>query len=267
MLHVKGSTESEFEINSHLNLDMTVKDLVSPTLTLPLILLALTVPSQAAVLALYDFTGFDGTSDAPYASADADPNSVAGGFSLGAGLGTNGNWNTSNNGIDSTQFGSPLPSFAQKARNTVTSQELSFTSDAYWSLAITPNAGYEMGFTGLSFDVRTYAGTVNSLNFYLSSNIDGFDSPVGSVTTGYNTAGNFQTVTFDLSASGFQNLDSATEFRVYFWWDAGAGTGSGSAPRFDNVTLNGSVAPIPEASSALLCGLGLVSLLGRFRRR
>lgn len=231
------------------------------------VLLASTlVSTQAAVLVLYDFTGYTAGSDAPYLSADTDPNSTAGGFSPGVGLGTNGNWNSTHNGIDDSQFGNPLPSFAQKARAAVTSQALSFSENAYFSFSITPSSGYEMDLTSLTFDVRTFNVVANSINFYLSSNIAGFSSPIGSVTTGYNTAGNFQTVSFDLSGASFQSLTSPTEFRLYLWWDALAGTGSGSAPRFDNVTLNGSVAPVPEPAGVLLCGLGLGLVLLRSRR-
>lgn len=231
----------------------------------PLIaVMAVAMPSShAAVLALYNFTGYTSSSAGPYSSADTDIHSTAGGFAPGSGLGSSGNWNSTQNGIDTTGYGNPLPSYGQKAITAITSQALSFSNNAYLSFSLTPSDGYNADLTSLTFDLEMTAGTNNAISFYLGSNINGFNTPIGAVTTNLLVApaGTFQTISFDLSGASFQGLTATTEFRIYLWWQNSPGTGSGSAPRFDNFTLNGTVAAVPEPGSFLMAGLGLLALL------
>lgn len=224
--------------------------------------------SHAAVLALYNFTGYTSSSAGPYSSADTDIHSTASGFAPGSGLGSNGNWNATQNGIDTTGYGNPLPSYGQKAQAAITSQSLSFSNNAYLSFSITPSDGYKAALTSLTFDLETAAGTNNAISFYLGSNINGFSTPIGAVTTNLlvSPTGTFQTISFDLSGVSFQGLTATTEFRIYLWWQNSPGTGSGSAPRFDNFTLNGTVSAVPEPGGLLMVGLGLMMLLVRKRR-
>ncbi len=235
---------------------------------LALIAAALVTPAHAAVLVSYTFAGLVATDDAPYAAATVDPNAVAGGFTPATDLGSNGNWNSTQNGID-TATGNPAPSYGQKAiaASIGVDQATAFANGTYFSFTFDPSSGYEADLTTLTFDILTVGTSGGRTNFYLSSSESGFATPIGSVTTSYSSGATFQTISFGLSGAEFQNVADTVEFRVYLWWDTGTGTSSGSASRFDNVTLNGTVSAIPEPGSTLLFGVGLTALLFRGRRR
>jgi hypothetical protein len=217
------------------------------------------ISSHAAVLVQYNFDGYIASDDAPYSASTVFSGLTAGGFTPAVGLGSNGNWNTSTNGIDITAGGTP-PRFAQKPIATTT-QALSLASDAYWSISLAPDTGNAISLTSLTFSLGVFNGGLRP-SFYLASNIDGYATPIGSVTTNA-TAG---TVTIDLSGAQFQNLASGTEFRLYLWSENGGG-GSGSRWVFDDVTVEGTVAAVPEPVSVALFALGGLSVLCARRRR
>lgn len=217
--------------------------------------------SDAAVLLQYTFTGYVSADDAPYAASTIISGVTAGGFTPAAGLGTNGNWNTSANGI-STTTGNPTPSFAQKPQATSATQAAAFTNNAYWSITLAPDGGNAVSLTSLTFDLDTFnTGLLPS--FYLASSVGGYSTPIGVVYTNQADAA----ITVDLSGVQFQNLTANTEFRLYLWSENGGG-GSGSRWEFDNVTVNGSVAAIPEPSTLVLLGLcGVFLMANRSSRR
>lgn len=209
------------------------------------------ISSHAAVILQYTFDGLVVTDDAPYAASTVASGMTAGGFTPAAGLGSNGNWNSTSNGIDVTSGATP-PAYAQKPI-AFTTQGDSFTGDAYWSISLAPEAGNSISLTSLTFDLTVF-NSGRSPSYYLSSNVDGFSTPIGSVATNQTSGA----VTIDLSGAQFQNLSSGTELRLYLWSENGAGS-SGSRWLFDNVTVNGSVA-VPEPASLALVALGGVSL-------
>jgi hypothetical protein len=213
---------------------------------------------NAAVLVQYTFTDYIGSDDAPYAAATVDPGVSAGGFTPAVGLGENGNWNSTLNGIDSTT-GNPAPSYAQKPIGQDTREE-SFAGNAYWSITLTPDIGSEMSLTSLSFDLDTFNNGLLP-SFYLSSNIGGFETEIGAVYLNHGDG----LVSVDLSGAAFQNLAAPVEFRLYLWSENGGGS-SGSRWLFDNVTVEGTVAAIPEPGTWMMLGLGTLTLLVRRKR-
>ncbi len=211
-------------------------------------------PASAAVIALYDF----GTVATPtYASADTDANSTAVAFAPASGLGSTGNWNSTTNGID-TANGSPAPSFAQKP--IAKTQAVAYSTDAYWSFSVSPNAGYELDLQSLTFRLGI-ANSSRPISYYLATNIGGFNNPVEAPVVARSTSGD---INFDLSAPAFQNLAAPTEFRMYLYSDLGGS--SGSRWSFDNVTLNAGVEVVPEPASATIAVLGML-WFGAARRR
>ncbi|MEX0653001.1 MAG: PEP-CTERM sorting domain-containing protein [Phycisphaeraceae bacterium] len=213
--------------------------------------------ANADEIAVYDF----GTVAAPtYNSADADANSTATAFTRAAGLGTSGdNWPNTLNGIN-TGDGNPAPEFAQKPTGVANSQAEALSNDSYWSFTISPNTGFHVDLDSLTFDVLV-ANPSFPINYYVSSSVDGFDSPIGGVVTG--ATGNYTVARdpIDLSGAAYQSLTETVEFRMYLWSPESGGT-AGSRWGFDNVTLNGSVIPEP-ASLALLGAGGLLMLMRR----
>ncbi|HOF17579.1 MAG TPA: PEP-CTERM sorting domain-containing protein [Phycisphaerae bacterium] len=214
-------------------------------------------PAGAAVLSQYTFTGLVSTDDAPYAASTVDANATAGGFTPAAGLGSNGNWNSTPNGIN-TSGGNPAPEFAQKPISS-TSQSASYSNNAYWSITLTPNSGYKANLTSLTFDLAVMNSGL-APSYYLSSSVGGFDTPIGAVAN--SVTGGYNTKTFDLSDSSFQNLTGTVEFRLYLWSVNGSGS-SGSRWTFDNVTINGTIIPEPMTLSMLAAGGALMMLKRR----
>jgi hypothetical protein len=141
----------------------------------------------------------------------------------------------------------------------------------YFSFTVTPDADNKLNLTTLNFfygDAQTEASpTVLNLGLYTS--VDSYAAQVGSTLswspsatiapTYFTTASGAQYATLDLSGPAFQNLTTATTFRIYGWDNSTVG----GQLRIDDVQLNGTV--VPEPSAALLGGLGLLALLRRRR--
>lgn len=124
----------------------------------------------------------------------------------------------------------------------------------YFTLKLTPDAGNSLNF--INFVYTGQASGSGPTAFAFRSSIDTFISDIGTPTaTG---------TTISLSSGSFQNLSSATEFRLYGWGASGS-TGTFSVNDF---TFNGSVTAVPEPTSialvSLMCCTGFVAA---FRRR
>lgn len=144
----------------------------------------------------------------------------------------------------------------------------------YFTFTVTPDVGKKLNLTTLSFfygDDRAEASPT-VYNFGLYTSVDSYAAQVGSTlswspsdtTAGAPpyfslVAGGSQYATLDLSGAAFQNLTTATTFRIYGWDNIST---SGNL-RVDDVQLNGTV--VPEPSTALLGSLGVLILLRRRR--
>jgi hypothetical protein len=134
---------------------------------------------------------------------------------------------------------------------------------AYFAFTVTPNAGTTMLLTDLQFKVGK-AAAVQAPFFYVNTDVDGFGStqyidsgPITAQPSG--GALNWQTETVDLSAAKYQGLDSIT-FRIYYYGDWGP------EGFWDDITVNGAVAAVPEPAALSVLGLGGVMMLTRRRR-
>jgi hypothetical protein len=224
--------------------------------------------SHAAVIASYDFTG------GSEMATTFDANVTAGDVTLGAGL-TGGDAGFSSFGGHTNAF----------ARTTVTFGSgvdyPNFTSakaaDDYFTVTITPDAGYVMNLTTFSFDygytaTDTFTNVSNSLRAYVTTSADNHANFFNGNTDGFTTITNptANSVNYpnlkslDLSGGSFQNIASSFEFRIYLGdsYDV-----NNLIHRIDDVVLNGEVvAVVPEPSSTALLGLGMGALLLRRRR-
>lgn len=211
--------------------------------------------SQAAViLAQYDF-------DAPTATVTTVAASTE-----GTGV-TAGNFTATGSNIGIS--GSSNHAFL-RVDQTGSDQTAALADDDYFSFTISAaNSGERLNLTNLTLLLGGNSNTGNTFTnqIYLVSNLDSFGSAIGGTnTTKSFTASNgnqFNTVntTFDLSGASYQGLETIT-FQLRFSDDA---TNSNLFNRFDDVTVNGTVDPIPEPSAALLGALGLLALLRRRR--
>ena len=84
------------------------------------------------------------------------------------------------------------------------------------------------------------------MSVFVRSSIDGYASNIGSTfTQAWDTTTTGRSI--DLSAPAFQDITTATTFRLYIF-DSGVDTASNGL-RLDNVVLNGDVLVVPEPSS------------------
>jgi hypothetical protein len=153
----------------------------------------------------------------------------------------------------------------------------------YYSVTITPQAGYTLDLTSLSFTVqrsgtgiRTYSVRSDAGGDNFSTNLSASISPTNSIlsvqsgntffwTADANTSAQVGS-TISLSGVGFTNVSTPIIFRFY-GWNAEASTGTFS---IDNVVFNGTAnaAAVPEpATYAALLGLSALGLVAWRRNR
>lgn len=135
------------------------------------------------------------------------------------------------------------------------------STGCYFSLTLTPDFGNTISFSTLSFDI--YAGTAgpSSRQLYIFSDKTGFTAAstllAASTTSGsplipYNTASAGQHFSIDLSAYGaLADVTDATTFRFYLQTPT-----AGQNLDFDNITVAGTIAAVPEPSTVAFLGLG-----------
>ena len=127
----------------------------------------------------------------------------------------------------------------------------------YMTFTVTPDAGYMMNLTSLTLKAgysNSRANTKKVLVQSVLSNIDGFTDAdlLGQIATDGSSALDssgdlvYEDLVIDLSAlSQFQNITSATEFRIYIHDD----TNFGINHRIDDLVLSGAIdlIPVPNA--------------------
>lgn len=200
--------------------------------------------ANATVLAQYDFGG---TSLADSAgSSDADADTIVGDLSFSS--------TAFLRNSDSVQriffttnatFGNPAPAWQLANDGVNTNLADAISEGDFFSFTIDPN-GNSVSLTNLTFDGYRNNGSSNAnVTFHLFSDIDGFTAGdvIGSDVIDQQA---IVSGSIDLSGSQFQNISSATTFRIYA---TDNGTDSFSRVAFDNIVLNGTVSPIPEPST------------------
>jgi hypothetical protein len=222
-------------------------------------LLLAPLPAHAAVvISQFNFTGNSA------ASSDSEPITSTSSITRGAGISgtTFANDRMEIRGDETT---------ATNTNNTLASQQPpAIAANDYVTFTVTIPTGYFVSLTSLDYSWATQSPYRMSYGIY--SNKTGFtyddilDGQHASGSAGTSsTMGAFTSRSIDLSDdASFQNLtDTTVEFRFYI-----AHPQSSSALRawaFDDIELNGTVEVIPEPTTALLGGLGLLALLRRRR--
>jgi hypothetical protein len=144
----------------------------------------------------------------------------------------------------------------------------------YFSFSITPNSGYVLNLGGTGALTLDYGRNLWALgavfNWSLYSSLDSYGSSITTGSASTQSALNSASVTL---SSSFNNIGSSgVTFRLYVW-DGNSVNNTTTYGYFDNVALNGTVAPVPEPINYALAVFGLVfagGSAGRFylgRRR
>ncbi len=130
------------------------------------------------------------------------------------------------------------------------------TANSYFQFTLTPLAGQSMSLSAQAFT----AGFPNNTSAVIRTSVDNFGSNLGSATNGSSTLTPYS---FSLgSIPAFQNRTTAVTFRVYLH-----GANNNVASQFDNLTISGAAAAIPEPGSLALIGVGLAGGAALLRRR
>lgn len=212
---------------------------------LAVVLVSTLAPVRAVVIVQYTFNS---SSLNPTQEADDTTGST---FAFGAGLGSPN---------ISTSTGNPLPSIFVGADRT--GEPVSPTSTDYVVFSLTANTDFVLNLSSLSFDYAFTGGdSSQSATFAVCSSIDGFSSNLGSYTALRQTSATFTTTSppVDLSSAAFSNL-SNVEFRLYLTDTTSSNT---SYLRMDNITLNGTVAAVPEPRVGAMLLIGLLAFVVR----
>ena len=213
--------------------------------------------SQAAVLAQYNFT-----------AASAVASTVA--TDVTAGNFTPVGINPGNVGLSGTGNNAFLRSTRTQGTEALALSDLGSGLNDYQTVTISAAPGKFLDLTSVTFGFNAnnnndLAGGAFTSTAVLSSSVNGFGTAITGTNTSrtaarLNEATPFTpTATFDLSAPAYNNLTTIT-FRLSTF---DSHNDNGRLSRFDDFTLNGDV--IPEPSTALLGGLGLLALLRRRR--
>ena len=226
-------------------------------LLLPVIALCMTAAtSQAAVLAQYNFTGASAVASTVATDVTAGNFTPVGVVPTNVGLSGTGNI-----------F---LRSTRTQGTEALALSDLGSGLNDYQTVTISAAPGKFLDLTSVTFGFNAnnnndLAGGAFTSTAVLSSSVNGFGTAITGTNTSRTAAGLNEstpftpTATFDLSAPAYNNLTTIT-FRLSTF---DSHNDNGRLSRFDDFTLNGDV--IPEPSTALLGGLGLLALLRRRR--
>jgi hypothetical protein len=221
-----------------------------PLLLLSILIACAPLGFGASQVAKYEFSS-------TLVSTDTDPTSVAGVFN--------------NVGLGASTFnltvGNPFPSIQDNGGDITDGSPPTpgpnATTTDYFTFTITPAAGVTLDYSTLSFDMATLTtgNGNNSFVISLQTSLNSFANLASATVTGTTT---FQNVSWDLSS--LPDSPAAAEFRLVIRDNT---TSTTRGILLDNVSLTANVntLPIPEPSTYMLMGFGLLLGAQRLRRK
>lgn len=137
------------------------------------------------------------------------------------------------------------------------------SNDSFYQFSITPNAGFSIDLSNLSFKGSTAASGTPNNGYVVRSSVDGYATNLStsSFATQFST---FTTYNVSLT-TGFQSLTTETTFRIYSWMDKG----TNPSVVYDDIALAGTVTAVPEPCTYILGSLatGMIAIASRRRKR
>lgn len=221
-------------------------------------ILSISSVSSAAVLVKYDF----GTA----AEANLSPSTTGSGVTSAAIVIASG-LSKQNSGV--TFAGSSGPRVMGLLGTSAVSGNLteSLAASQYFTFSLTAVPGQKMDLTNITFFANTGAsGREIARTFELQVSTDGTNfTTVGTSAMSYNDL--TAAALYNISLASYSGITAQTTFRMAFY-DAendNDNWGGGNWIRLDDITVNGTVSPIPEASTVPLGALGVLAFFRRKR--
>lgn len=214
--------------------------------------------NAATIFASYEFTG------GSLASLDTDTSTTASNFAAGVGISSFLSDPLLEVASDSTPAVSPSTNFDEVISD-------SLENDVYLSFTLTIPDTTAINITSINFTYSQEKSDDAAVGLF--SSVTGFNNTSDSLAGLFTPFGTNESLSgpFDLSGNtAFQNLsDTAVEFRFYL--GDGSSDQNKRKHRLDDVILEGVIIPktpdIPEPSTAILAGLGLLGVCFRRRRK
>jgi hypothetical protein len=139
--------------------------------------------------------------------------------------------------------------------------ESSDRANVYFTFTVDANAGYEFDLSSLTFNVAQGGGTALTRDYDVRSSANGFATSLTGVVPIPTVRPNWTAVTVPLAGAQFQDLTSPITFQVRFFTP----TVSQNVD-FDDITVNGIVAAVPEPHTAAALAVAGACMLRRRRR-
>ncbi len=214
--------------------------------------------SSAAVLVKYEFTA-DATSLVPTTTGSGV---TSANILSASGLSKQGS------GVNFTGSSGPRVLGWQGSGTISGNLSEALTANHYFTFTLTPTAGQKMDLTNLTFfsNVGGTALVPRTLELQVSTDGTNFNS-AGTQTLAFDDLSS--TALFNMSLAAYSGVSTQTTFRIalYDLERDNVNWGSGNWVRFEDITVNGTVSPIPEPSAAFLGSIGALALFRRTRFR
>ncbi len=210
------------------------------------------LPARSATLALYDFE-----------SNSLNPGVVHthtfwGAVGPGAGLSLFESTATNTRGLPDGLYSGGNDGVLQVRSATKGDEANAIANSAYFDLLVTPESGYEVSFTNLTFNAGSTGNSQPRL-IYVHAN-----TGAGYISLGDSGALRVDGVTAaNISLASLGTQSGPVAFRFYAVYDV-AGT---PTLGIDDIVFNGSVAAVPEGHQWVFVMVGAAILCQRLRRR
>lgn len=127
----------------------------------------------------------------------------------------------------------------------------------YILFTLSLDSGFQMSLDQFSFKAAR-GGSSAGRGYDLRSSLDDYQNTLATSNIATQRSEGFSNISITLGTE-FDNLEAPVTFRIYVY-----STGTGSSIEFDDITVDGSLAVVPEPAAGLL---GMLALGGLLRRR
>lgn len=160
-------------------------------------------------------------------------------------------------------FTTTLPDYGQPVlqvnppNNDTNDAAEAIANNSFFSFTVTPDSGFLLDLTRLDLSAAR-GGASTARGFEVRSSLDGFSTSLGGDPTIDTVRTTLTDYSIDLTAPAFDAVAGPIEFRVYTFSPV-----AGNSVEYDDISLLGEVASVPEPSSGIFALAALGCLLRR----